>query len=304
MVYEMSDPFDTFCTEKEYSWFENKSGCPYKKVPWARTIFLSSVLNDKEALELASIQTEYRKVMFIQVSQIHATTHSNVRGDFPRVIFCELIALGGNLPALKWARTYRNASMVPKNPSGNRVYRRPFPWTHRVCSNAAKCGHFEMLKWAKEQGCPWDEMTFAMAAEFGDIQVLKWLKEQGCPWSTLMIYSAAFGGHLEVLQWLHEEQPNDWLEAYWSYAIVGAVETGQLEVLMWFLEEKYPMGNNIMHRAASYGHLHVVKWLHDFMFDDHPSVCAVAARIGDLEMLQWLRERGYPWDRRTTYLGV
>jgi hypothetical protein len=71
------------------------------------------------------------------------------------------------------------------------------------------------------------------------------------------------------------------------------------------------MNDRVFDTVVGSGHFHVLKWLHYIVIDDkrfrflyHPSVCAVAARIGDLEMLQWLRERGYPWDRRTTYLGV
>jgi hypothetical protein len=110
MVYEMSDPFDIFCTKKEIPWFYNsksnrKSGCPYKKIPWARTILLSSVLNDKDALELASIQTEYRKVKFSEPYGRNFSLVYTICDAFPRAIFCELIALGGNLQALKWART-------------------------------------------------------------------------------------------------------------------------------------------------------------------------------------------------------
>ena len=80
MVYEMSDPFDTFCTKNEVPWFENKAGCPYKDIPWARTILLSSVLNDKDALQLASIQTEYRKVKFLEPSGFKFTQIYSIGG--------------------------------------------------------------------------------------------------------------------------------------------------------------------------------------------------------------------------------
>jgi len=47
---------------------------------------------------------------------------------------------------------------------------------------AAKGGHLEVLKWARENGCPWDEWTCAYAAEGGHLEVLKWARENGCPW--------------------------------------------------------------------------------------------------------------------------
>ena len=47
---------------------------------------------------------------------------------------------------------------------------------------AAKYGHLEVLKWARENGCPWDEVTCAYAAKGGHLDVLKWARENGCPW--------------------------------------------------------------------------------------------------------------------------
>ena len=37
-------------------------------------------------------------------------------------------------------------------------------WDEWTCANAAKNGHFEILKWARAQGCPWDKWTCAYAA--------------------------------------------------------------------------------------------------------------------------------------------
>jgi len=58
-----------------------------RRTPWMRTILLSIILNDKEGLDLAGIQD----------------------GE-PRQIICALIALIGNLPALKWARLDRSTT--------------------------------------------------------------------------------------------------------------------------------------------------------------------------------------------------
>ena len=36
--------------------------------------------------------------------------------------------------------------------------------TKRTCSDAARGGHLECLKYAHEKGCPWDERTCSDAA--------------------------------------------------------------------------------------------------------------------------------------------
>ena len=30
-----------------------------------------------------------------------------------------------------------------------------FEWDHETCDNAAEAGHFEVVVWAREQGCEW-----------------------------------------------------------------------------------------------------------------------------------------------------
>jgi hypothetical protein len=52
-------------------------------------------------------------------------------------------------------------------------------------------GHFEVLKWARENDCPWDELTCTSAALGGHLEVLKWARENGCPWNAWTCDSAA-----------------------------------------------------------------------------------------------------------------
>jgi hypothetical protein len=32
-----------------------------------------------------------------------------------------------------------------------------WPWDAWTCAYAAKGGHLEVLKWARENGCPWEQ---------------------------------------------------------------------------------------------------------------------------------------------------
>jgi hypothetical protein len=79
-----------------------------------------------------------------------------------------------------------------------------FPWDEYTCRSAAKGGHLEVLKWARENECPWDWRTCAYAAEGGHLEMLKWARANGCPWDEYTCVHAALGGHLEVLKWARE----------------------------------------------------------------------------------------------------
>ena len=54
-------------------------------------------------------------------------------------------------------------------------------WNASVCAFAASAGNFEVLQWARQNGCPWDWRTYEWAAEHATIQ--QWADENGCPWS-------------------------------------------------------------------------------------------------------------------------
>jgi len=90
------------------------------------------------------------------------------------------------------------------------------------------CGHFEALKWARENGCGWDYQTTDAAAVGGHLTVLKWLKEHGCPMraetSRELIKVKAF----KVLTWWAENKCawDEWVCFY-------AAGEGLLPTLKW-----------------------------------------------------------------------
>ena len=78
------------------------------------------------------------------------------------------------------------------------------PWDASTCANAAKGGHLDVLKWARENHCPWNEDTCANAAKGGHLDILEWARGKGCPWNEETCASAAEGGHLAVLKWARQ----------------------------------------------------------------------------------------------------
>ena len=77
-------------------------------------------------------------------------------------------------------------------------------WNAWTCANAARGGHLDVLRWARENGCAWNANTCAFAAEGGHLEVLRWARENGCEWDARTATYAARGGHLDVLRWARE----------------------------------------------------------------------------------------------------
>ena len=53
-------------------------------------------------------------------------------------------------------------------------------WDEGTCSEAARGGHLDVLKWARENGCNWNRYTCNDAARGGYLEILKWARENGC----------------------------------------------------------------------------------------------------------------------------
>jgi hypothetical protein len=78
--------------------------------------------------------------------------------------------------------------------------------SYALCAEAAKRGHFVVLRWLRENGVWWNEDTCSSAALGGHFEILKWAREQGCHWNSQTCAAAAQGGHLEILKWARENQ--------------------------------------------------------------------------------------------------
>ena len=65
-----------------------------------------------------------------------------------------------------------------------------------------RCGHLEVLQWARANGCDWDTGTCYLAAQEGHLDVLQWARANGCDWNSEKCAAiAAVRGHLDLLQW-------------------------------------------------------------------------------------------------------
>ena len=51
-----------------------------------------------------------------------------------------------------------------------------------TCSNAAKNGQLDFLKYLHEIGCKWDEDTCFYASKNGYLECLKYAHKNRCPW--------------------------------------------------------------------------------------------------------------------------
>jgi ankyrin repeat protein len=107
---------------------------------------------------------------------------------------CTIAARYGKLETLKW------------------LLKNNCDWRSRAISNAALNGHWDVLKWIKDEFNFWlppvqlDKLgVISMAGNSGNIELLEWLLDSGCsPKSEILDY-ATRAGHLNVLKWYDQK---------------------------------------------------------------------------------------------------
>ena len=171
------------------------------------------------------------------------------------------------------------------------------PWSDRCWSEAAKAGRLESLRWLRENECPWDPREVCRyAAAGGHLDVLKWARENGADWDSKIFGCAAAGGHLGVLEWAKEKGcpfPDD-------KACLLAAKGGHLDCLIWLDRNGEAPKQGCIIAAIEEGHLEVVKWLISsgcsYVVGQAELFCWRAAINGHWEVHEWLKGKGFASD--------
>lgn len=181
---------------------------------------------------------------------------------------CEPAAQNGQLETIKWLREVRHCD-----------------WGFLVCAGAAKYGHLDVIKYARNNGCKWDHHTCDWAARFGHLEVLKWARDNGCEWTHETCDSAAAFGHFEILKWARENGC-PWTNKTCDLAAIR----GRLDIIMWARLNGCEWSNKTCDYAAENGHLSTLMWARRNGCEWTHFTCDDAARNGHFEILKWARE--------------
>jgi hypothetical protein len=197
------------------------------------------------------------------------------------------------------------------------------PWNCNTIGEAARNGHVDIIRWARDNGCEWDSYALALAAYGGDLELVRWMIDGGCPCGAGASDYAASGGHIHILGWLrdrgHEQKYDSIMSSAaeagqlsvirWAHAVIGgdpgdeescnlAACEGHVAVLDWFHENgcaREHIAGSLLD-AAYWGRLDVLRWARARGYDWDARMCANAAAEGRLGTLRWLRREGCPWD--------
>ena len=194
--------------------------------------------------------------------------------------FCWNVAQTNKLELLKWAREEKKCE-----------------WDIMTINMAASQGNLEMVKYCVANECPIDKWACARAAKNGHLELLKWAREEKkCEWSAGPINAAARQGNLDMVKYcVANECPID------VEACACAARYGHLECLKYLRQEaKAPWDSSTASRAAENGHLHILEYLVERKYDQYSTrVCWEAAGNGHLDCLKYLHETAKaPWNFR------
>jgi len=170
-------------------------------------------------------------------------------------------------------------------------------WSQITCAELARQGHFEVLRWAREQGCPWDETTCSNASIAGRLDILKWARSNGCPWNEWTCTQAAIRGNLRILKWARSNGC-PWNGTVCDYAALGC----HLDVLKWAHTNGCPWGANTLMNAVGKGNLEIVRWLDKKGCPWKPQLtCLKAVLSNKIELIRWVVSKGVLVDWREIF---
>src|SRR5690606_9085480 len=77
--------------------------------------------------------------------------------------------------------------------------------TKKACVAAAGMGHLSVLRWLHEEAhCEWDGDTLAEALSCRHWELFEWARKHGCPANSSTRAVAEKRGYAEILQWVYE----------------------------------------------------------------------------------------------------
>lgn len=173
-----------------------------------------------------------------------------------------------------------------------------------VSQESSFCTRIQLIKWAVEMGCPLynDDRLCKYAAKYGHLEIMKWARQQQCQWSSRVLIAAIRSGNLRTVIWLRNQSPPcpGWQSAY---CCLAAVEERNIYMIKYLRSLCPPCEwNESCCRAASRnGDIAMIIWLRSQTppcpFDEMTAMYAAAQ--GNIEMLVTLRRHlrpPCPWD--------
>ena len=182
-----------------------------------------------EAREMSSIST-------LEVAWEHYPW--GTWGDESRMdeqYFCSGVACTNKLELLKWAREEKNCD-----------------WDEVTIYMAASQGNLEMLKYCVANKCPINEWACTEAARNGHLECLKYLREEAkATWDLRTADLAAKYGHLHILEYLVGRA-----------ALEGNLNKVRY-CAQYCVANECSIDREACANAARYGHLACLKYLHE-----------------------------------------
>eukprot|EP01126_Amoeba_proteus_P006561 TRINITY_DN12294_c0_g1_i2.p1 TRINITY_DN12294_c0_g1~~TRINITY_DN12294_c0_g1_i2.p1 ORF type:complete len:349 (+),score=38.38 TRINITY_DN12294_c0_g1_i2:597-1643(+) len=174
--------------------------------------------------------------------------------------------------------------------------------TREICSNAARGGHWELVRWARQgpRVLFWDSTVYISAIQSRHpktLDNLDWLLQEGCPLHSEVCDAAAKEGLLDIIIWFERHRGGHPMSRQFTSV---AADQGYLHILEWAYDRELHISKKVCDRAAMKGHLHVLKWAVSKGHQWTERTAKIAAYAGHLNIIKWSVEMNY--DSPTTIL--
>ncbi|GFH53258.1 hypothetical protein CTEN210_09734 [Chaetoceros tenuissimus] len=137
------------------------------------------------------------------------------------------------------------------------------PVDESTCTEAAKHGSLETLKWARSEGFPWNEDTFreAVTREETDLSLIQYCIDNHCPFNAEHVYDYAFcfpvKETIPILEILHKNGIS-----FTTNACAKASSKGDLTSLKWLMDRGCPSDERVCNEAVREDNYKILVYAH------------------------------------------
>lgn len=221
---------------------------------------------------------------------------------------CTAAARGGHLPTLRWLIEAGCPHLVCLYRSGEPVgfdlvgsdpgvhYHVPRGRLKSLMERAIAGGSVDCVRWLVGRGMVLGWRACAIAAKHGHLDMLRYARENGARWDDVVCHAAVLHNRVDVLIYAHGEGLS--IEhCPWS----NAAREGWIALLAFAVAHGCEPKQSCMLAAIGRGHkgISVAQWLVDRGYEWDPTDCVAIARTKSTSLLDFARAQGCPWDAGT-----
>ncbi len=172
-----------------------------------------------------------------------------------------------------------------------------------ICNRLAEEGYLTALQIIRNHGADWDDRVPYFAAIGRHYDVLKYALDNGCPVKEITLIEAVKKCHLQMIQFLQLKNVfwKDYRKDAFTLACDGPEEFIDIYLIQYLIDCKCKMTAKGMALLAEKNKKDIIVYLYEIGCPYDDEACFRASSKGNVELLYYLIERNFPFNESAVW---